>query len=96
MGKQFGIVKNVAGQYSSIMIAWGANMKRILPRKRLSFTQACKVWDKERKAFRERKFEIVDGVEYPYPCAKRGHTHNIDCVTPEMWDAACDIAYAHA
>lgn len=69
-------------------------MKRILPRKRLSFTEACKQLDRERKKFRERKFEEIGGVYYEYPCYKRGHNHTIDCCTPEMWDAASELAYA--
>ena len=67
-----------------------------LPLKRLTFTESCKKWDKERKAYRERKNEFIGGELYPYPCAKRGHHHNIDCVTPEMWDAAEETLYADA
>lgn len=65
-----------------------------LPRKRLTLTQAAKKWDKERKAFRERKYEVLDGVRYEYPCYAKGHAHTIDCCTPEMWDAASEIAYS--
>lgn len=71
-------------------------MKRITPKKRLTLTQACKQWDSERKAFRERKFESINGQNFEYPCYKRGHSHNLDCVTPEMWDAASEEAYANA
>ena len=50
---------------------------------------------KERTVKADRKYEVINGVKYEYPCFAKGHTHSIDCCTPEMWDAASEEAYAH-
>lgn len=41
----------------------------------------------------DRRYEILNGVKYEYPCYVKGHIHSIDCCTPEMWDAASEEAY---
>lgn len=41
------------------------------------------------------KYEYINGKRYEYPCYKEGHTHTIDCCTPEMWDAASEAVYAN-
>lgn len=41
-----------------------------------------------------RKYEVINGHRYEFPCYKKGHQHTIDCCTPEMWDAASEEAYS--
>ena len=50
----------------------------------------------KKKVFQERKFEVIGGKKFEYPCSKKGHKHDLDCVTPEMWDAAELTLYADA
>ena len=46
---------------------------------------------KEVKA--DRKYEVLNGRKYEYPCYAKSHIHNLDCVTPLMWDAANEEVY---
>lgn len=48
----------------------------------------------KKKLSSDRKYEVIDGVKYEYPCWAKGHKHVLDCCTVEMWDAASEIAYA--
>ena len=40
---------------------------------------------------RSRKYEIIDGKKYKFAC--NCETKTLDCVTPEMWDAASHSIY---
>lgn len=67
-------------------------------------TAASKLWKVHRQKVAAKKaelgpgrrFERLNGKLYEYPCYAKGHTHNLDCCTPEMWDACSELAYENA
>ena len=58
--------------------------------------RAHKKYCSEKQVQPDRRYEILNGRKYEYPCYTKGHFHTIDCCTPEMLDAASEEAYENA